>query len=65
LSDLFPEMADDLRRQAAIADALAKRQAYEESLRNPPCRQKALLTGMDCLAGQQDLFAADGPADVA
>jgi hypothetical protein len=58
-------MADDLRRQAAIADALAERQAYEESLRRPPCSQKTLISGMDCLAGQEDLFVADGPPDVA
>jgi len=25
-----------------------------------PVRQKTLLTGMDCLPGQQDLFAVDG-----
>ena len=65
MSNLFPELAEDLRRQAAMADALARRLDYQESLRRPPCRQKALLTGMDCLAGQQDLFATDGPADVA
>ena len=42
---------------------------YEFALANPPpkhvpwkgepalkCRQKVLLTGMDCIAGQQDLF---------
>jgi len=65
LSSLFPEMDEDLRRQAAVADALAQRLDYQESLRRPLCRQKALLTGMDCLAGQQDLFVADGPPDVA
>jgi len=54
-------MAEDLRRQAAIADALAERQAYQESLRQSPSRQKALLSGLDCLEGQQDLFAIDGP----
>jgi len=58
-------MAEDLRRQAAIADALARRLDYQESLRRPPSRQKVFLSGMDCLAGQQDLFATDGPADVA
>jgi hypothetical protein len=57
-------MAEDLRRQAAIVDAVAERQAYQESLRQSPCRQKALLSGMDCLAGQQDLFATDGPPDM-
>ncbi len=57
-------MAEDLRRQAAEANALAQRLAYQEGLRCPPCRQKVLLTGMDCLAGQEDLFATDGPPDV-
>ena len=57
-------MAEDLRRQAAIADILAERQAYEESLRQSPSRQKVLLSGMDCLEGQQDLFATDGPPDM-
>ena len=65
MSDLFPEMAEDLRRRAAIADALAERLDYQESLRHPPCRQKALFSGMDCLAGQEDLFATDGPPDIA
>ena len=64
MCSLFPAMAEDLRRQAAKADALARRLDYQESLRRPPCRQKALLTGMDCLAGQQDLFATDGPPDM-
>ena len=63
MSSLFPEMAEDLRRQAAMADASARRLDYQESLRRPPCRQKALLTGMDCLAEQEDLFATDGPPD--
>jgi hypothetical protein len=62
--NLFPAMAEDLRRQAAVADALAERLDYQESLRRPPCRQKALLSGLDCLEGQQDLFATDGPPDV-
>lgn len=26
-----------------------------------PCRQKPLFAGLDCLAGQQDLFSTDGP----
>ena len=64
MSSLFPEMDEHLRRQAAISDALARRQVCQESLKRPPCRQKVLLSGMDCLAGQQDLFVADGPPRV-
>lgn len=26
-----------------------------------PARQRVLLAGMDCLAGQRDLFDTDGP----
>ncbi len=27
---------------------------------NDPCRQRMLLTGLDCLPGQGDLFEVDG-----
>ena len=55
-------MAEDLRRQRRLSDALAGRLDYQESLRRPPCCQKALLNGMDCLAGQQDLICDGRPA---
>ena len=48
-----------------MRDPAGRRLDYQESLRRPPCRQKVLLSGMDCLAGQEDLFATDGPPDVA
>ncbi len=29
-----------------------------------PVRQKTLLTGLDCLSGQQDLFPTDGMPEI-
>jgi hypothetical protein len=32
---------------------------------NDPTRQRVLFAGLDCLPGQQDLFATDGDAEEA
>ena len=57
---LFPNMGEDLRRQTAIAEALLRQRLYRDSLNRPPCRQRALFSGMGCLTGQKDLIPTDG-----
>ena len=60
---LFREMDEDLRRQTATADALLRQRLYRDSLNRPPCRQRALFSGMSCLTGQKDWIPTDGEMD--
>ncbi len=54
---MFPEIEADRRLAAKIADAMLKKWlGYEE----PQPRQRVLLSGLDCLSGQIDLFQTDG-----
>lgn len=60
MSSLFPEMADELRRQDLAARRSLEQGLYRDGLKRPPCRQKVLFSGMACLAEQKDLVSTDG-----
>jgi hypothetical protein len=61
---LFPDMAEELRlraeKAAALLDHEKGRAAWVEVWTPEPRQQTMLLTGLDCLAGQQDLIETNG-----
>jgi hypothetical protein len=50
MNDEFTLTNDELRRKPL-------------EFSNDPTRQRVLFAGLDCLPGQQDLFATDGEPD--
>ena len=74
MPSLFPEIDTDRTDWESLRRAWV---AYRRKWgRNPPPGmvrgaqspeeyQRVLVSGLDCLEGQQDLFATDGPPDVA
>jgi hypothetical protein len=56
MPDPLCDMNEIVRVTAARDAAEARRRLYQETLKQPPPRQRKMLDGMDCLKGQTDLF---------
>jgi len=57
---LIPDLADDLQRKDASAARRREAKEYRKTLERMVAKQRALLTGLDCLEGQEELFQTDG-----
>ncbi|MGO9110717.1 MAG: hypothetical protein ACLP9L_15965 [Thermoguttaceae bacterium] len=60
MKSLFPEMEEDARQMQIIYEGLWRHMARGTEPYVPPEHQKTLLTGLDCLPGQENLFPTDG-----
>lgn len=57
---LIPDLADELHRKDARAARWREAKEYRETLERMVATQRLLLTGLDCLEGQENLFQTDG-----
>ena len=53
-------LAEELSLHEANAVRAEELRSYRKSLESEPAKQRALLTGLDCLEGQEELFQTDG-----
>ena len=61
---LFPELEADRAQALRLAGIVEGLVEYATGCKpfcvTTSCRQRVLLSGLDCLRGQQDLFKTDG-----